>query len=256
MRLFRTRQNKKEQPARPTIFHYYENESSGITEFRRLARNIRYRGNPSEIKSFLVTSAMKGEGKSFIAARLAIATAKRESDKKVLLMDCDLRRPVIHKLFGIKRRPGLSSFITERRGMNEVIYGTELDNLSLIPSGRLTNSPVELLIRAKDVFDECKNKFDIVICDSPPVVPVDDVGIIAPYVDGVLMVVLAGKTDKMVVKRATEILIDAKAKILGSALNNFHGRLPYYYDYRYYRYGYDYGNEGKEVQNENINGDV
>ena len=92
---------------------------------------------------------------------------------------------------------------------------------------------------AKDVMVQCKNLFDIVICDASPVIPVDDAAVLGPHVDGALLVVMAGKTDRMVVKRAIEILNDAKVEILGIVLNNMHGILPYYYDYKYYGYRED-----------------
>jgi len=225
--------------SKPTIFAYYDDESTGATEFRRLARNVRQRGNPSEIKNILVTSATKHEGKSLVAANLAITIAKREDDKKVLLIDCDLRRPVIHSLFGIEMEPGFASLLAGEVEPSDVVQDTELGNLKVIPSGRVVDSPSHLLASAKDALDRCKGQFDVLICDAPPVVPVDDVGIFAPHVDGVLLVVLAGKTDRMVVKRAIDILHDVNAKVLGIALNNLHGVLPYYYDYGYYRYKYE-----------------
>jgi capsular exopolysaccharide synthesis family protein len=228
---------KRDPEPKPTIFTYYDNESAGATEFRRLARNVEHASNPSDVRSILVTSAAKDEGKTLIAANLAIAIAKK--NKKVLLVDCDLRRAEVHWLFGMEREPGFASLLTGEMEPNDVARDTELDNLKVIPSGRVVDSPSQLLASAKDILDRCKEQFDVLVCDSPPIVPVDDAGILAPHVDGVLMVVLAGKTDRMVVKRAIEILHDANARVLGVALNNMHGTLPYYYDYRYYRYKYE-----------------
>lgn len=246
---------KKIGPKR-LILDYYDNESSKALEFRRLASNIEHYNNPynnpSEIRSILVTSAAKHEGKSLIAANLAIAIAKREEEKKVLLIDGDLRRPTIHSLFGIRRFPGMSSLLEGKADLYNVICGTELENLKIIPSGHTVDSPTQLWKNTKDVIDKCKESCDIVVCDSPPVVPADDASIIAPYMDGVLMVVMAGKTDKMIVKRAMEILDGVNAKILGIALNNLHKMLPYYYDYGYYRYKYDrkYTANGKQNKSE------
>ena len=183
-----------------------------------------------------MTSATKHEGKSLIASNLAIAMAKRDDDKKILLIDCDLRRPEIYRLFGIDRKPGLVSLLTEGTEPNEVAHDTELHNLKVIPSGPTVRSPSQLLTGAKDVLGKCKEQFDIVICDAPPVIPVDDVGLLGPHVDGVLLTVLAGKTDRVIVKRAIDILNDMHAKVLGVALNNLHRTLPYHYDYKYYHY--------------------
>lgn len=219
-----------------TILDYYDSESSAATEFRRLARNVRYRGNPEEIRSILVTSAAKHEGKSLVASNLAIAMAKRESDKQIMLMDCDMRRPVIHSLFGIEREPGFADLLNGTAEVGQAAHDTQLPNLKVVPTGTGVDSPLHLLPGAKDVLVECKNLFNIVVCDAPPIIPVDDAAILGPHVDGALLVVLAGKTDRVVVKRAMEVLNEAKVEILGTVLNNLHGTLPYYYDYKYYRY--------------------
>lgn len=219
-----------------TIFDYYSSESSAATEFRRLARNVRYCGNPKEVRSILITSATKHEGKSIIAANLAIAMAKRENNKQILLIDCDLRKPVIHSLFGIEKEQGFADLLNGVAEVSEAAHDTQLPNLKVIPTGPGMDSPLHLLPGAKDVLAECKNLFDVVICDAPPIIPVDDTAIMGPHVDGVLLVVLAGKTDRVVVKRAIEILNEAKVEILGTVLNNLYGILPYYYDYKYYRY--------------------
>ena len=90
--------------------------------------------------------------------------------------------------------------------------------------------------RTREILNECKSQFDIVICDAPPTVPVHDTGILAPYVDGVLLIVLAGKTFREVIMRATELLEEAQANVLGIVLNDTQGRtLPYYYQPKYYR---------------------
>lgn len=230
---------KKKIPNK-SILEYYKDESSQATEFRRLIKNIRQYGNPIEINSILVTSAAKHEGKSLIASNLAIAIAKSEKNKKVLIMDCDLRMPTLHLLFNIERKPGLNSLLDEDIHPSEVVHDTKLDNLKIIPSGHTSESPIVLFSRIKEVINKCKETFDVLICDSPPVVPVDDASMIAPNVDGVLLVVMAGKTDRMVVKRAVDILNSIKeARFLGIALNNLNRTLPYYYDYNYYRYKYD-----------------
>lgn len=224
-----------------TVFNYYDDESSAATEFRRLSRNIRHYGNPTEINSIMITSAMKHEGKSLIAANLAIAMAKRETDRQILLIDCDLRKPVIHTFFGLERTPGFAALLTPDEAMEpeEAACETKLTNLKVIPSGRVVGSPSNLLVNVKDVLDKCKRQFDILICDTPPVVPIDDAVMIAPHLDGVLLVVMAGKTDRMIVKRAVDILNDVKAKIIGIALNNVNKVMPYYYDYNHYGYKYE-----------------
>ena len=116
----------------PNIFAYCDSESNGATEFRRLARKVRLSANPSEIRSILVTSAMMGEGKSLVAANLAIAIARREKDRKVLILDFDLRRPMLHTLFGVRRLPGLERLLSGSIDLDELIHDTELENLKIL----------------------------------------------------------------------------------------------------------------------------
>jgi capsular exopolysaccharide synthesis family protein len=229
----------KNEPVDQSIIARYDDESPKAIEFNRLAKNLKRYGNPKEAKSILVTSATKHEGKSLIVSNLGITISKREPDKKILIIDCDLRRPTIHKLFGLKKGPGMGSLLKGKSELSNVAYNTRLENLKVIPSGYDVDSPSQLMTNIGNVLEKCKESFDMIIFDSPPAVPIDDASIIAPYVDGVLLVVLAGKTDRVVVKRAVDILNNVNAKILGVTLNNFHETLPYYYDYSYYRYKYN-----------------
>jgi len=222
----------------PTIFEYYRDESASTIEFRRLARNINPNSGKS-INSILITSAVPSEGKSLVAANLAITIAKDEG-KNVLLIDCDMRKSSIHSLFGIEREAGLSSFLEGAATLEEIIKDTELENLKIIPGGSEVPSPTHLLKKekTKELLSECKSKFDFIICDAPPIVPVHDSEILSQYVDGVLLVVLAGKTFRQIVTRATELLEEAHANVLGVILNDIQGNLPYYYHPRYYHHYY------------------
>lgn len=234
MELFSGKKSNKS----PVIFDYYKDESASTIEFRRLARNINPNSQES-INSIIITSAIQGEGKTLIASNLAITIAKDEG-KKVLLIDCDMRRPNLHRLFGIERRFGLSSFLEDRNTLEEVIKDTELENLKVITGGDRIPSPTHLLKKEKmrELMKECSSRFDFIICDAPPVIPVHDSEILSQHVDGVLLVVKAGKTFREVVIRAIELLKEAKANILGATLNDVEGNLPYYYHPRYYRHYY------------------
>lgn len=231
--------------SKATIFNYYKDESSGTIEFRRLVRNI-WRETSLEIKSLLVTSAIQGEGKTLLASHLAITIAKNEN-KRVLLVDCDLHRPNIHRLFGVDRKTNLRNVLMGEAALEEAIQDTELENLKIIPSRRGVTSPTQLLSseRARNIFDEYKTQFDLVIFDSPPIVPVHDTEILATYADTVLLVVLAGKTFREIVMRAIELLKECQANLLGIVLNDIQGTLPYYYQPKYYSkyYNKDYGKE-------------
>jgi capsular exopolysaccharide synthesis family protein len=227
-----TKRNKNQ--TKPNIFEYYEDESSSAIEFRRLVRNI-WKNMSKETKSLLVTSSNAGEGKTLITSNLAITIAKSE-DKRVLLIDSDLRRPNIHSVFGVERNLGMRSILKGETTLEEAIQDTELENLKIIISERGEASPLELLESAnlKEIIDECKEQFDLIIFDTPPIIAVHDAEILVPYVDGVLLVVLAGKTFRQIVMRAIEVLNEAKANVLGIILNDIKETLPYYYQTKYY----------------------
>ena len=233
---------------RPTIWEYYQDESISTVEFRRLAQNINPNSKKS-INSILITSAMPGEGKTLLAAHLAITMAKDE-EKKVLLIDCDMRRPSVHSLFGIERKAGLTSFLEETATLEEIIKDTELENLKIIPGGSRIPSITHLLKKGKmnELLDECKSKFDFVICDAPPVIPVHDSELLSQYLDGVVLVVLAGKTFREIVERAIQYLKEAHANVLGVVLNDVDGKLPYYYHSKYYRHYYGEREKDEEAR--------
>ncbi|MBC8232374.1 CpsD/CapB family tyrosine-protein kinase [bacterium] len=231
MRIFTKRKNNE---IKPTIFEYYQDESSSAVEFRRLTRNI-WQNTSQEVNSLMVTSATAGEGKTLLAANLAITIAKSEG-KRVLLIDCDMRRPAVHSLFSLERDVGLGSLLMEETALEETIQNTELENLKIITSGKDVISPMRLLgsERTEEILDECKPQFDLIICDTPPIIAVHDAEVLVPYVDGVLLVVLAGKTFQQVVMRSIEVLKEAQANVLGVVLNDMKGMLPYYYQPKYY----------------------
>lgn len=224
----------KPNQTEPTIWEYYKDESPSTIEFRRLARNIFWQHDSQEVSSLLLTSAAKGEGKTLVAANLAITIAKGEG-KRVLLMDCDLRQPTIHSLFGLDSNVGLRALLVGETTLETAIQDTEVENLKIITSGKGNTSPMLLLSseRIKDILDACKAQFDLIICDAPPTVPVHDTEVLAPHVDGVLLVVLAGKTFREVAMRATELLEEAQANVLGVILNDMQDTLPYYYQAKY-----------------------
>ena len=191
------------------------------------------------MKNFLITSATVGEGKSIIASFLAITISKyRETN--TLLVDCDLRRPKIHKLFGLEQQGGFFEVMSGEISLKSSFKDTPINNLKILTSGKQTRSPAELFnsLRLKDLFAEMKFYFDAIIVDCAPVIPVSDPLILSNEMDGVLLVVRAGKTQREVVKRATDLMKDAGVNILGVILNNMERALPYYYDYKYYGYHY------------------
>ncbi len=219
------------------ILEEYDVESPEATEFRRLYSRLRRTGEGEPIKSVLITSAVRGEGKSTTAAHLAITVA-RYRKTKTLLVDGDLRKPRIHDLFQLRNQPGLSEVLAGTASLKSCFKSTSLEDLKVLTAGNARLSPSESFDsdRMKDVFEEMRFYFDAIIVDTAPVIVVSDPIILGSEVGGVLLVVMAGKTPREVVKRAKDILADSNVKILGVVLNNADEVLPYYYDYRYYGY--------------------
>jgi len=231
---------------RQTIYEIFDQESPIATEMRRLYSNIRHIDGRNPKRSFLVTSAERGEGKSTVASHLALTVA-RFRGKKSLLVDADLRRPKAHQIFGVSKEPGLFECLNGELDPLEAVKDTPIENLKIIPAGRRVKSPAHLFEGdvMTEIFEKIKFYYDIVIVDSAPVIPVSDPMLISSVLDGVILVMLAGRTPRNVAVRAKNILLDADANLLGVVVNNMSEVLPYYYDYRYYGYSEDEENRGE-----------
>jgi protein-tyrosine kinase len=229
-----------EKEQRQTIYDIFDQESPIATEMRRLYSNIRHIDGKNPKRSFLVTSAERGEGKSTVASHLALTVA-RFRGKKSLLVDADLRRPKVHQIFDVPKEPGLFECLNGEIDPMEAVKDTPIENLKIIPAGRRVKSPAHLFEGdiMTEIFEKIKFYYDIVIVDSAPVIPVSDPMLISSVLDGVILVMLAGKTPRNVSLRAKNILLDANANLLGVVVNNMSEVLPYYYDYRYYGYSED-----------------
>lgn len=216
---------------------------SPISEaYRTFRTNIQYTKLDRDLKALLVTSPGPGEGKSTSVANLAITMAQMGS--KVLLIDSDLRRPILHSIFNIDRRVGLSNVLVGRATIEEAAQTTEIENLFVMPCGTLPPNPSELLGSSamKTTLDAMKEKFDIVLFDSPPIIAVTDAAVLSSQLDGVILVIKSGQTDREAAFRAYTLLKNVKTRILGALLNgvnieSMYG--SYYYYYHYYYYGKD-----------------
>lgn len=220
-------------------FAHYADESPGANEFRRLYSKLKNLYGAADMKNFLVTSSMMSEGKSTTSALLA-CTIARYRNTKTILVDCDLRRPRVHQLFGLPKEEGVADVLTGARKLDTCFKRTSIENLRLLTAGSIVDNPTELFNspRLRDLFSEIKFYFDTIIVDSPPVIPVTDTLILSPEMDGALMVVKAGETHKEVVKRAADMMRNAGFNILGVIINNQKAVLPYYFDQSYYGYKY------------------
>lgn len=228
------------------ILSIYESESPVATEFRRVYSNLRNYLPGQEIKSVLITSPALGEGKSTLASLLSIEIAHRHN-KKVILIDCDLRRPNLHHLFNLRQERGLSELLQGKVNFQECLQSTPLENLKVMTSGQETSTPAELIDTPylTEVIAEAKLYSHLVIADCAPVIPVSDPLIIGPLMDGAILVLKAGYTQLEVGKRAVEILRNGQVRLLGVIMNNMDEVLPYYYSYKYYGYEYGYSRKRK-----------
>jgi len=218
---------------------------SPISEaYRTLRTNIQYAKVDRPIKTVLVTSAGPEEGKSTSVANLAITFAQMGT--KTLLVDTDLRRPVLNGIFGLSRANGLTNMFVGKITIEEAIQETKIDNLHLVPSGTLPPNPSELL--ASDAMgkflEEAASRFGIVLFDSPPVIPVTDAAVLSTKLDGVILVVKAGETRREALLRGRDLLENVNARVLGVMVNGVNIDHMYGSYYRHY-YHYYYG-DGKD----------
>jgi capsular exopolysaccharide synthesis family protein len=211
--------------------------NSPVSEsYRTLRTNIQYSNVDKPLKTVLVTSPGPGEGKSTSVANLAITFAQMGA--KVLLVDTDLRRPVLHGLFRVKRNDGLTNVLVGKAPVKEAIRQTRVRNLFLLPSGTIPKNPSEFLASKimQKLIAKVSEQFDIVLLDSPPVIAVTDSAVLASHLDGVILVIRSEKTDRDGLLRSITLMKNVNAKILGVLVNglDIHHRYGSYY--KYYTY--------------------
>jgi len=199
--------------------------------YRVLRTNIQYSSIDKKIKRMLVTSSEPGEGKSTTTGNLALTFSQDE--KRVLLIDCDLRKPSIHKKFRISNNIGLSDVILDSSKLDKALIKRN-DYLDILPAGKVPPNPSELLgsKALENLLDELGKKYDVIILDTPPVHAVTDAQILSTKVDGVILVVRAERTKKESVISAKASLDKVNANILGTVLNggeSSKGKYYYYY---------------------------
>jgi capsular exopolysaccharide synthesis family protein len=187
--------------------------------YRTLRTNIQFSSLDRPLQTLLVTSTAPDEGKSTTLANLAVTMAQAE--QRVILVDCDLRRPTLHILFGLSNDVGLTSMILSQEEAPP-LQETGVPGLSLLASGPLPPRPADILgsRRMEATIARLRAEADIVLFDTPPVVAVTDAAVLATKVDGVLLVFQAGKTSRDRARRARQMLEKVKANIIGVVLNN------------------------------------
>ena len=205
--------------------------------FRALRTRIQFsRVNTESLKTVLITSSAPQEGKTTIAVNLAGSFA--HSKKKVLLIDCDLRKPAVHKLFNRERIPGLIDYLTGNAKLNDVLIQSEVSNLSYITSGTIPPNPAEMLDsqEMRTFLKDMRDEYDLIILDSPPIIAVTDSEILTSMVDGTLLIVSAENTEIEMMERSVELIRRENTQFLGTVLNNFSYKAGYGSYYKYYYY--------------------
>jgi capsular exopolysaccharide synthesis family protein len=193
------------------------------------------------MRRLLVTSASEAEGKSTVTANLGVTFAQQ--GMRVLLIDGDLRRPTIHKMFAVPQAPGFSQVVLGQESLEQAIKPTRIEGLFVMPAGTLPPNPAELLGQEQTaaLLAQLSGEFDMVLIDSSPVAAAADAIILATLADGVLMVVRAGETDRAAAQYALQQIERVGGKVVGAVLNDPDAKLPRYgqkYAYHYHEYKY------------------
>ncbi|MDQ8092762.1 CpsD/CapB family tyrosine-protein kinase [Bacillus amyloliquefaciens] len=214
--------------AQISVLHH---KSLVAEQYRTIRTNIEFSSVQIHLRSILVTSSVPGEGKSFSAANLAAVFAQQE--KKVLLVDADLRKPTIHETYQLENVQGLTNVLVGNASLGETVQKTLIDNLYVLTSGPTPPNPAELLSSKAmgELIQEMYSRYSLVIFDSPPLLAVADGQILANQTDGSVLVVLSGKTKMDTVQKAKDALQQSKAKLLGALLNKKKIKKTEHYSY-------------------------
>lgn len=204
-------------------------------QFKILRTNILFPNSGKPPRSILITSALPGEGKSFIASNLAVSLAQN-IDEYVLLIDCDIRNPTIHSTFGFVEVSGLSEYLSDKIPINNLLLKTKLKKLSILPAGKPPKNPSELLssLQMLDLIKEVRERYSdrYIILDSPPPQLTAETNAIASQVDGIILVIKYGSTPRKMVTKMVEEM--KKDKIIGIIINYSNSGLPRRYAYGKY----------------------
>ena len=229
-----------------------ENIAFPVTEaYKNLRTNISFALSTKKNKMFVVSSALAAEGKSTVAANIAITFA--QNSNKVLLVDGDLRKPVQHRIFNVKNEKGISTLISGTDQPEDAVHMNVIDNLDIITSGPIPPNPSEMLgsDSMKELLKELSSQYDYIIIDTPPINIVTDALTLFDTIAGVLLVAKHAQSTYDAIEEAIESIKMADGSVLGIILNNvemtggkYGGKYSYKYRYGYkygYKYGYGYG---------------
>lgn len=215
------------------IISYNDPKSVISEQYRAIRTNIEYSNVDQNTKTILVTSSDKNEGKTTTVSNLAVSFANL--NKKVLLIDCDLRNASIHKMFRLNNIYGLTDILAKDRAVDKCIQETELENLYVLTAGAIPPNPAEILSseKMKNLIEDLKNIYDYIFIDTPPIGLVTDAGVLSSFIDGVVLVVKSESVEKKYLEETKKKLDAVDARILGAILNSYKSEQK---DYNYYSY--------------------
>jgi capsular exopolysaccharide synthesis family protein len=205
------------------------------TEVHKLESRLWRRIQTSKLKTIMISSALQGEGKSTTVAYLAAATAMHR-ERRVLAVDLDFRWPQLHTHFDTDPRDDFINYLKGDGVLDDVIVSTEIPNLDLILASPCEESPDTLLNskRLRHALETLPGRYDLILLDVPALVPVADAAAVMPYADGLLLVVMAGRSSKSHLARARELCLGMEMNILGLVVGNIQEAAPGYLDSAYY----------------------
>ena len=210
--------------------------------YRVIRTSVQFAQAGKELKTIAITSCTPNEGKSMTVANLAIVLT--QAGKSVLLMDCDMRNPTVHKNFNLSNKVGLSSCISMGTALADAVQATGIEGLDALTGGVIPPNPSELLgsEQMKNLLQRAKEQYDYVLIDTPPVMPVTDALIVSRFVDGMILVIASAEVKVEMARDVKNQLVNAGANILGVVLNKVRSE-HHGYGYGYYYY---YGNDGEK----------
>lgn len=210
--------------------------------YRVIRTGIQFAQAGKELQTIALTSCTPNEGKSTTIANLAVVLT--QAGKSVLLIDCDMRNPTVHKNFNLSNKVGLSSCISMGTALSDAVQKTSIEGLYALTGGVIPPNPSELLDseQMKNVLQRAKEQYDYVLIDTPPVMPVTDALIVSRFVDGMILVIASAEVKVEMARDVKNQLVNAGANILGVVLNKVRSE-HHGYGYGYYYY---YGNDGEK----------
>ena len=218
----------------PHVVTFFDPKSPISEQYKILRTNLQSIKSKTKAKVFVITSAINSEGKTITSLNLSIALAHDVNHKKILLVDADMRKGKITKYLNINTEAGLSELLSNGTALDSCLINFGVENLDLITAGSVPHNPAELLSssKMKEIIETFRAKYDYIIFDAPPVIPLTDPQVLGAQADGVLMVVQAGRTQKGIIEHAQSLLNQAEAKVLGFILTGIRYHIPQYI-YRY-----------------------